>query len=431
MNHEQFQERLDFAQNTLIGFGLEPTEITPVEYQEDVPFPYNNFIYKITLAKPATKDNFLDAGSYTTLPPEGGISTIVMRLANPKAMDIIQDNRVENEVAAMYIARQGLQAFKPDAAGLIPAIFAWSSAQGAGDGYNWTLMEFKHGVPLDTKFKDLSDDERKVVLGQIADVFTGIQRAPLPESINSHGGLTIDESGNIVGGQMTILEGAPWNSCTEFWKSKLKFGLRHADGSSNLQGWKPNGVRERIDKFILSGLDQYLAGAGVDETQRVLIHGDLTTNNIQYDPGTKHITGVLDFDWAYVSHPAHEFFISFGDIGGSTNGGTARDPDLSDGKIAKAMLAGNFDIPDLPEEAVGQLARAKAWDDALAERGALRPSEIAGMAALEQLRKLESLLAPFALHHPVMLKRKTAEQIVEMRATGERELIECLERFGY
>ncbi|KAJ0382096.1 hypothetical protein COL922a_013234, partial [Colletotrichum nupharicola] len=96
MNHEQFQERLDFARSTLIGFGLEPTEITPVEYQEDVPFPYNNFIYKITLAKPATKDNFLHAGSYTTLPPEGGISTFVMRLANPKAMDIIQDNRVEN-----------------------------------------------------------------------------------------------------------------------------------------------------------------------------------------------------------------------------------------------------------------------------------------------------------------------------------------------
>lgn len=104
---------------------------------------------------------------------------------------------------------------------------------------------------------------------------------------------------------------------------------------------------------------------------------------------------------------------------------------MSNGKIAKAILAGNFDIPDLPEEAVGQLARAKAWDDALAERGALRPSEIAGMAALEQLRKLESLLAPFALHHPVMLKRKTAEQIVEMRAAGEKALIECLERFGY
>ncbi|KAH0430097.1 phosphotransferase enzyme family protein [Colletotrichum camelliae] len=431
MNHEQFQERLDFVRNTVIGFGLEPTEITPVEYQEDGPFPYNNFIYKITLAEPATKGTFLDAGSYTTPPPEGGVSTIVMRLANPKAMDIIQDNRVENEVAAMYLARQGLQAFKPDVAGLIPAIFAWKSAHGVGDSYSWTLMEFKEGVPLDTKFKDLSDDERKSVLGQIADVFTGIQQAPVPESIKSHGGLTIDEFGNIVGDKMTILEGAPWDSFTDFWKSKLEFGLRDADGSSNLQGWKPNGVRERIDKFMSSGLDEYLARAGVDETQRVLIHGDLTTNNIQYDPATKRITGVLDFDWAYVSHPAHEFFTSFGDVGGSTNGGTARDPDLSNGKIAKAMLAGNFDIPDLPEEAVGQLARAKTWDDALIERGALRPSDIAGMAALEQLRKLESLLAPFALYHPVMLKRKTPEQIVEMRAAGEKELIECLERFGY
>lgn len=422
-----------------------------MEYQEDVPFPYNNFIYKIVLAKPATQDAFLNAGAYTTPLPEGGVSTVVMRLANSRATDIIQDNRIENEVAAMFLARQGLQSFKPEVAGLIPAIYAWKPTQDADNGYSWTMMEFKKGVPLDTKFKDLSDDERNIVLGQIADVFTGIQRAPLPDSITSHGGLTISESGKIVGGKMTILEGAPWNSYTEFWRCKLESSLRDADRSSNLQGWKPNGVRQRIDKFISSGLGPYLASAGVDETQRVLIHGDLSkskasfrlpegwcvltralaTNNVQFDPETRRITGVLDFDWAYVSHPAHEFFTSFGDIGGSTNGGTARDPDLSDGKIAKAMLAGDFSIPNLPEGALGQLARAKAWDDALAERGALRPSEIPGMTAIEQLRKLESLLAPFALHHPVMLKRKTAEQIVEMRTAGEKELIECLERFGY
>ncbi|KAI8225144.1 hypothetical protein K4K54_004794 [Colletotrichum sp. SAR 10_86] len=431
MNHEHFQERLDFVRNTVVGFGLEPTEITPVEYQEDVPFPYNNFIYKIVLAKPATQNAFLNAGTYTTPLPEGGVSTIIMRLANSRATDIIQDNRIENEVAAMFLARQGLQSFKPEVAGLIPAIYAWKPTQDADNGYSWTMMEFKKGVPLDTKFKDLSDDERNIVLGQIADVFTGIQRAPLPDSITSHGGLTISESGEIIGGKMTILEGAPWNSYTEFWRCKLESSLRDADRSSNLQGWKPNGVRQRIDKFISSGLGPYLASAGVDETQRVLIHGDLTTNNVQFDPETRRITGVLDFDWAYVSHPAHEFFTSFGDIGGSTNGGTARDPDLSDGKIAKAMLAGDFSIPNLPEGALGQLARAKAWDDGLAERGALRPSEIPGMTAIEQLRKLESLLAPFALHHPVMLKRKTAEQIVEMRGAGERELIECLERFGY
>ncbi|KAF9873182.1 phosphotransferase enzyme family protein [Colletotrichum karsti] len=409
MNHEKFQERLDL-----------PTDISPVEYQEDVPFPYNNFIYKITLKKPAYVDSFSDAGPYTTPPPAEGVSTIVLRLANPKAQDIIQDNRVENEVAAMYLARQGLLAFKPEVAGLIPAVYAWKSHQGAKGSYSWTLMEYKEGVPLDTKFPGLSEEDQKDVLGQIADVFTGIQQAPLPESIKSHGGLTIDDGGNIVGGKMTILEGAPWTSYSDFWRTRLAFRLKDADESPALEGWKPNGVRGRIDSFLSSGLETYLANSGVD-----------ATNNIQYDPESKKITGVLDFDWAYISHPCHEFFTSLGDVGGSTGGGTARDPDLSGGRLAKAILTGNFDIPDLPEEAARQLTRAKAWDDALAARGALRPSAISGITALDRLSKLEALLGPFILTHPVMLKRRTAEQIADTRRATEKQLVECLEIFDY
>ncbi|CAI0650425.1 unnamed protein product [Colletotrichum noveboracense] len=212
MNHEYYQERLDFVKSVVEGFGLEPTEITPVEYQEDAPFPYNNFIYKIILAKLASPKSFHNAGSYTTHPPDGGVSTIVMRLANPRAQDIIQDNRVENELAAIHLARKGLQAFKPEISGLIPAIYAWRSHGGAKDGFSWTLMEFKEGVPLDSEFQNLSEADRKDVLGQIADVFTGLQRAPIPESIPAHGGLTINESGEIVGGQLTTLRGAPWAS---------------------------------------------------------------------------------------------------------------------------------------------------------------------------------------------------------------------------
>lgn len=141
---------------------------------------------------------------------------------------------------------------------------------------------------------------------------------------------------------------------------------------------------------------------------------------------------MLDFDWAYVSHPCQEFFYSLGDVGGNTGGGTGRDPDLSGGRIGRAMMTGDFDsIPDLPEAAAGQLAVAKAWDDALAEKGAIRPSNVAGIEALDRLRRLESLLCSFALCHPVMLKRKTEEEIAEMRRKAEGELVECLEGLGY
>lgn len=38
----------------------------PLDYDENLPFPDNNFIYKTILSIPATKDTFLDARLYTT-----------------------------------------------------------------------------------------------------------------------------------------------------------------------------------------------------------------------------------------------------------------------------------------------------------------------------------------------------------------------------
>ncbi|GKT70085.1 phosphotransferase enzyme family protein [Colletotrichum tofieldiae] len=421
MNDKEFQKRLDLS-----------SDIATVEYEENSPFEYNNFIYKITLASPATAASFPNAGPYTVAPPKEGISTLIMRLANPKAEGIVHETRVENEVAAMHLARQSLlSTAKPNTAALVPALYDWQSSGSSQSGFGWSLMEFKEGVPLDTVFRDLPDDDMKDVLGQIADVFTGIQKAPLPESIKSHGGMTIDGEGNIVSGQMTTLKGGPWESHSDFWRAKFLLRIEDAGVSPALDGWKPNGVRERVDEFLAVGLEKFLDEFDVDVEKRALIHGDLTTNNILYDPSTKRLTAILDFDWAFVSHPCHEFFTSLGDIGGNTGGGTGRDPDLSGGRLGKAMLTGDFDIFDLPEAAVGQLARDKAWDDALAERGALRPSDIRGISALDRLRRLDALLCPFALEHPVMLRRKTPEEVTEMRKVAEKDLVDCLAEFGH
>ncbi|KZL86233.1 phosphotransferase enzyme family protein [Colletotrichum incanum] len=432
MNDKEFQKRLDLVRDVIQGYGLEPSDIATVEYEEDSPFQYNNFIYKITLASPETAASFPNAGPYTVAPPKEGVSALIMRLANPRAEGIVHETRVENEVAAMHLARQGLlSSAKPDTAKLVPALYDWQSFGNSQSGFGWSLMEFKEGVPLDTVFRDLPGDDMKDVLGQIADVFTGIQKAPLPESIQSHGGMTIDGKGNIVSGQMTTLKGGPWESHSDFWRAKFMLRIEDAGVSPALDGWKPNGVRERVDKFLAVGLEEFLEGSNVDVGKRALIHGDLTTNNILYDPNTKKLTSILDFDWAFVSHPCQEFFTSLGDIGGNTGGGTGRDPDLSGGRLGKAMLTGDFDITDLPEAAAGQLARDKAWDDALAERGGLRPSDIRGISALDRLRRLDALLCPFALEHPVMLRRKTPEEVTEMRKAAEKELVDCLAEFGY
>ncbi|EXF79549.1 phosphotransferase enzyme family protein [Colletotrichum fioriniae PJ7] len=448
MNHERYQERLDLVKSVIHSYGLKPIEITPIDYDETAPFAYNNYIYKITLSAPLTPSSIPHdrRRPYTQPPPGQGTSTVVMRIANPKAEGVVQDTRVENEVAAIHLAREGLRSYKPEIAGLVPALYDWrpyrpsentEAVVGVGaegtSSYGWSLMEFKEGVPLDTVFRDMDGGEKSDMLGQIADVVTGIQKVSLPESVRSHGGLSIDEAGRIVGGAMTTVKGGPWERYSDFWKARLAIRLDDADASPALGGWRPNGVRERVDKFLESGLEGYLDGSGVDVGKLALIHGDLTTNNTLYDPTTKKLTSILDFDFAFVSHPCHEFFTSLGDVGGNTGGGTGRDPDLSGGLLGKAMLTGDFDgiRERLPQEAAGQLTRAQAWDDALKERGALRPSEIKGMAALDGLRRLEALACPFALEHPVMLRRKTREEIEEMRGVAEGELVACLEKFGY
>lgn len=349
----------------------------------------------------------------------------------------------------MYLARKGVEAYKSELTSVIPVVYAWEPPNDANHGLGWILMDFKPGVGLDEHFASASDEEKATSIEQVANIFTGIQRAPLPSTLSSYGGLTIDEAGEIVSGQMTVLAGGPWNSYATFWKNKLVSQLNGADGSSALRGWKDNGVRERIDRLLATDLDNFLAEAGVETTKRSLVHGDLSTfpsrcvyaalssnlfrstalNNILYDVASKRVTGLVDFDFASISHPSQEFFMSLWDLGG--NLGACHGPDPTNGRLTEALITGDFEQSTVPESATSLWATAKTWDSALKARGSVRPSQIAGIAALDQLRRLEATLCPFRLAHPMFLKRKTPEQIVEEREAAEKTLVACLESLGF
>lgn len=152
-------------------------------------------------------------------------------------------------------------------------------------------------------------------------------------------------------------------------------------------------------------------------------------NNVLFDVEENRITGLVDFDFAYISHPCQEFLTSFGDIGG--NSGGCHGPDPTEGRLVKAVLTGSFDADSLPAEAIDLWTVAKAWDSALAARETLRPSTIAGMSALARLGSLEALLCPFRLIHPVFLKKMTPEKISEQRVTAEKALVDCIEALGF
>jgi hypothetical protein len=52
--------------------------------------------------------------------------------------------------------------------------------------------------------------------------------------------------------------------------------LAQAEESPVLNGWRDNGVRERIDSFMERAVTDLLVG--VDGEQRVLSHGDFSTS---------------------------------------------------------------------------------------------------------------------------------------------------------
>lgn len=153
----------------------------------------------------------------------------------------------------------------------------------------------------------------------------------------------------------------------------------------------------------------------------------LATNNVLFEPAANKVTGLVDFDFASVCHPCHEFFTSFGDIGGSTNGG-----DVIGRRLSEALVTGNFDPDNVPDEMAEIWATATAWDRAMAARqGLVRPSQLAGIRALTQLGRLEGLLCPFRLVHPVFLRRMTPEQTADARVAAEQALESCLSSLGF
>ncbi|PWY95632.1 hypothetical protein BO94DRAFT_620035 [Aspergillus sclerotioniger CBS 115572] len=312
--------------------------------------------------------------------------------------------RVENEVVAMGLARRGLDSFKPGLGDIIPSVYGFCARPDREGDLPWVVMEVKSGVGLDEVFGELEVEMKDDVMGQVADVFAGLRCAV------SLGG---------VGGGVT--RGEPWGRYEDLLKGRLRHELGDAEKSVVIRGWKGNGVRERleglIERFTLSE-----SGLGLGLEERVLVHGDFTMNNILIDPTTNKLTALLDFDFACIAHPAHEFLVSLQDLGGNIMGPYGEDP--TEGKLSQALLSGDFS-----EDVSGDLWWiGKTLNEKLKERGVRRPCDMMpGMKVLKEWRALEQLICPFHLAAPFIVQKMTEEQRMGARMGAEEELVAQME----
>jgi hypothetical protein len=144
-------------------------------------------------------------------------------------------------------------------------------------------------------------------------------------------------------------------------------------------------------------------------------------NNMLYDAQTKRITALLDFDWASITHPAHEFFMSFHNVHGCM-------AERSE-KLRGAILTGDFGAgPGEGDEEAWELA--KMWDEAVKRHGGMRPSDFKGIEVLEDLRNFVDKICPFEIGNEVMLKRRSLEENEAIKASVEKEIEALLDGWG-
>ncbi|KAK3312198.1 hypothetical protein B0H66DRAFT_538494 [Apodospora peruviana] len=339
--------------------------ITPLRYDPEFPFIYNNFTYRIDLASPYFPVipwmfyNKLPAG--TAPIPAQGLSTVVMRLANPDEEEFWgEGNRWANNLAARQVARRALA--DAGIGPIVPAVYARFDKEISG-----TMEEYMPGQNLEQLFWKLSAEDKRGVLEQMARILATLQKAPAPQPVWK------------VKSLREVLEGVDLK----------QRAFVHGDFGV---------VTNTRDRWLLAAL-----------------------NNMLYDSETKRITALLDFDTAMFTNPADEFLNAFHDTGGNLVHSSAA-------KIHKFLTTGcrldSEENSGLTERQMETWDPCKEWIAAMDRCDVLRPRDIAGMQAILKVKELEVLLCPVELKQEVMMRGLSEEGKVGRRKVAEDKIIQ-------
>ncbi|TIA36190.1 hypothetical protein D6C83_06644 [Aureobasidium pullulans] len=183
--------------------------------------------------------------------------------------------KVENTVAMMQLTRQALSGL-----GIVPRVFAWSET-GEPSGTGWILEEYMPGVDIESKyFTDVPREAQRFVFSQMATILKAVQDFELPPKASGFGGLAFDDSGAVISGPFAVEPyNGPYPDMDSMYKGMLQAQLVEADRSRVAQGWKEDGLRDRLDAFAERGLENILARSLPEHVRPNLIIGDVDDTN--------------------------------------------------------------------------------------------------------------------------------------------------------
>ncbi|KAF2787366.1 hypothetical protein K505DRAFT_343006 [Melanomma pulvis-pyrius CBS 109.77] len=342
-----------------------------------------------------------------------GTKELIFRLTNPDAEGMNPETRVENEVAIITLASAALKSFTPH---VVPSVYAWgSAATKSSQGY--ILQELMMGTP------------KRQIFAQMAKMLKSLQDFQLPESIVEFGGVTFDETGSIVSTAMTSVGAGPWPSYESSFRGRLEVALKKADENPYIKGWHGNGVRERLNAFVDRGMPAQFQTLRSKE-EKTIVHADFTTDNLLFDSTSGHITALLDYDFAWVSHPSYEFLRSFDGAGGQFRG-WSDDEDSEQTALRKAKLHG---FPSPLSQATKDGVKwdvVKAWEDELEKMEVKCPRTIEGIDKVADVDSILRTILPWRVSNSDILRLQSERVIMKCREESEIHLVKTLDRLGF
>lgn len=120
----------------------------------------------------------------------------------------------------------------------------------------------------------MSDEDKAFMLRQMADVLVILQQYQLPATIRDYGGLDFGPSGEYVSAPLSILDAGPFTSYAGLVKATIQSKLAKANTDPQVGGWRANGIRARLDKFVAEGF--HVAMENMGTFPKVLVHADFS-----------------------------------------------------------------------------------------------------------------------------------------------------------
>jgi hypothetical protein len=139
---------------------------------------------------------------------------------------------------------------------------------------------------------------------------------------------------------------------------------------------------------------------------------------------------LIDYDFACILHPSHEFLRSFSGAGDQFQGWS--DIESSEQTALRDAKLNGF--PSLLPEDTGDGVKwdvAKAWEDELEKLDVKRPRTMKGIEKIADVDAVLRSILPWRVSNSDILRLQSEEVILKCKDENETQLIKLLDHLGF